>query len=194
MARFVLKKSSQTLWIVCEGETERRYLQNFRATEQKKCLRIRPNTSQHKRADLLVNEAVQFTNGNDFAEGDLVVCLFDRDNNTNKELEKAKKIADENNIKIYFSNPCFEVWLLSHYEKCSSCDPNQVRSRIKKYNLNTRGKTDLYEVTKPNLHKAIKRGKLLCQNINSKGIEIFSIHSNPVTEIHKLLEFINSFD
>lgn len=49
-----------------------------------------------------------------------VFVIFDKDNHTEEEYEKMKRIAQKDNIKIGFSNSMFEVWLLSHYEIVSS--------------------------------------------------------------------------
>ena len=120
-----MKKQSKTLWILCEGETERRYFQNLRATERKR-IQVKPFVSQNKRADLLVKEAIKFKKLQDFEEGDIIVCLFDRDNNSDKELKEVRRMKEKEDIKVFFSNPCFEIWILSHFQDCccSSVHPS----------------------------------------------------------------------
>ena len=192
MARNFSKKSTKTIWILCEGETEKRYFQNLKHIERKRNINIRPKVTQNKRADLLLNEAIKLKKSSQhFQKGDIIACLFDRDKNQERELKSAKLNADKNKIKIFFSNPCFEIWLLAHYENCSSCDSKEVHSYLKdRFNINTKKDTSLYELTKDNLQDAIKRCKKMKEDFEIKNTEIVSMHSNPVTQIHELIELI----
>lgn len=53
------------------------------------------------------------------AEANQVWCVFDIDYTyKDKRLIPALKQAEENGIKIAYSNIAFEVWLISHFEKC----------------------------------------------------------------------------
>jgi hypothetical protein len=195
MARNISNKSTKVMWVFCEGETEQRYFNNLRATERKSKIRIKPLVSQNKRADLIIEELVSWKGKSDFEEGDLIVCLFDRDSNTEQQLKSAKTKADKNKIQIFFSNPCFEIWILAHYEDCSSCEPKQVYTHLKdRHSIDVKKKKELYEFTKDNLQEAITRCEKLIRNLSSKKINILGIHSNPVTEVHKLIELINSFE
>ena len=45
-------------------------------------------------------------------------CVFDRDEHP--QIEEAKALAAENGVLIAFSNPCFELWLLLHYQSQTS--------------------------------------------------------------------------
>ncbi len=144
---------------------------------------------------MIIDEAIKFKNSPNFEKGDIIACLFDRDNNSNEILKSAKIKAEHNDILIYFSNPCFEVWILCHYENCSSFEPKEIYSHLKqRFNLDTKAEKSLYEVTKTKLSSAKARCASLSQNIKSKGIELISINSNPITEIYKLLDLIESFD
>ena len=40
-------------------------------------------------------------------EGDMIWCVFDRDDNTNAMLSKAKQVAIKEGYQIAFSNPSF---------------------------------------------------------------------------------------
>ncbi|MES2173279.1 MAG: RloB family protein [Pseudomonadota bacterium] len=48
-----------------------------------------------------------------FAEYDQIWAVFDRDEHEN--VEQAISIAKSRGVKVAFSNPCFEVWLLLHH-------------------------------------------------------------------------------
>ena len=158
MPRSFSNKSTKTLWIFCEGETEKRYFQNFQVIERKRQLRIKPKISEDKRADLLVEEAISFKLKKDFEEGDILVCLLDRDFNKKRDLESAKRKAEKENITLFFSNPCFEIWILAHYENCSAFEPKNLYSYMKeKYGLDIKKETSLYRITKDNFEKAVER-------------------------------------
>lgn len=45
----------------------------------------------------------------------MIWCVFDRDDNTNAMLSKAKQVAIKEGYQIAFSNPSFEVWFLLHF-------------------------------------------------------------------------------
>lgn len=62
----------------------------------------------------LVEFAMRYTD-----EANQVWCVFDIDySHENKRLIPSLKKAEENKIKIAYSNVAFEVWLISHFEKC----------------------------------------------------------------------------
>ncbi|WP_278319566.1 RloB family protein [Clostridium tepidiprofundi] len=77
-------------------------------------------------------------------DGDRVWCVFDVDINYNtnraiqskiEEIQKAKKIADKNKIKLGISNPCFELWYLLHFEYTTANFKNYdaVKKRLSRY-------------------------------------------------------------
>lgn len=56
-----------------------------------------------------------------------VVC--DADDYTNQQIDSIIRTCKRHKIKILFSNVCFEVWILSHYEQLSS-DVNFKREEL----------------------------------------------------------------
>lgn len=54
-----------------------------------------------------------------FKDANQVWCVFDIDNSyRDNRLVPALKKAEDNGIKIAYSNMAFEVWLISHFDKC----------------------------------------------------------------------------
>lgn len=54
-----------------------------------------------------------------FKDANQVWCVFDIDNSyKDNRLVPALKKAEDNSIKIAYSNMAFEVWLISHFERC----------------------------------------------------------------------------
>jgi hypothetical protein len=53
--------------------------------------------------------------GEDFDE---VWCVFDVEQaGQKKQVIKARALADQHRIRLALSNPCFEVWLLAHFDR-----------------------------------------------------------------------------
>lgn len=48
---------------------------------------------------------------------DKILVVFDKDDDSWEAIEKAFALAKANNIGVCFSNECFELWLLAHFEK-----------------------------------------------------------------------------
>jgi hypothetical protein len=92
-------------------------------------------------------------------------------------VEKLQKISE---VELLFSNPCFELWYLLHYQKqTSASSSNECITKLEKFverykngELSAKLKTKLSE----NQNNAIERAKLLPQ------------FNNPSTNIYLLIE------
>ena len=102
------RKRNPVVYLICEGsETEIRYFKKFRSRECN--IDIVPIPSQYKSADKLVQKARATIGYSPYYpdEGDIIWCVFDRDDNTNAMLSKAKQMAIKEGYQIAFSNPSF---------------------------------------------------------------------------------------
>lgn len=61
-------------------------------------------------------------------EIDVINLIVDRDKGNFKDCQYDNLVAECNskNIKLYVSNPCFEVWLLMHFDEFESLDFNKL--------------------------------------------------------------------
>jgi hypothetical protein len=150
MVRRPLKKlkKTNTLWIFCEGYTEKKYFENLRITERLR-LKIKSKVSDTT-AKQIVNEALKFMNSKDYDnKRDLIACFFDKDDetqNSNQILLESKQNASDKIILAY-SNPCFEYWILCHdgYYPSSSYNQDEVYNLVKtKLKLDTKKEDQLY--------------------------------------------------
>ena len=191
------RKRKPVVYLICEGsETEIRYFRKFRS---RGCsIDIVPISSQHKSADRLV-EKVRPTIA--YApyypdEGDMVWCVFDRDENTNEMLARAQRLATRSGFRIAFSNPAFEIWFLLHYHDQTAPVENcgdVIKLLKKKGRLEQYEKTmDVYEQIKPLQEMAIARAKKRVEALASSHIKILTRDSNPVTTVAELVEYLNS--
>lgn len=86
------RKRNPVVYLICEGEeTEIRYFKRFRS---RGChIDIIPISSQYKAADRLVQKARATVGTKPYYpdEGDVLWCVFDRDDNSEEVLRKAKR-------------------------------------------------------------------------------------------------------
>ena len=111
------RKSHDIVLIVCEGKkTEPYYINDFR--EEKKLNKNSIQVIGHGKEPLtLVNYAIEkFSKYRDY---DKIYCVFDQDEHINYQpaLDEIK-LHQQNGIPIHAitSIPCFELWLLLHFE------------------------------------------------------------------------------
>ena len=130
-----------------------------------------------------------------FLRGDLIACMFDRDSNSNEQLENAESAA-ERQIKLAFSNPCFEYWFLCHfgyfprpYETYNEV-VHKLKQHMKNYNKDD---PDLYLKTKDKLAVAVKNAKKIKEFHENEGRELLKRETNPLTLVFELIELIGEF-
>lgn len=191
------RKRKPVVYLICEGsETEIRYFKRFRSRDCN--IDIIPIPSQYKSADKLVQKAQATIGNNPYYpdEGDKIWCVFDRDDNTNGMIAKAKQIAQKEGYQIAFSNPCFEVWFLLHFNGQATAIENceavikllKKKGRLEQYEKNK----DVYEQLKPFQEVAIDRAKKRIATLKQEHIDIFTRESNPVTTVAELVEYLSS--
>ena len=196
MIRRRRRKPTKTLWIFCEGKTEKLYFKKLKFEERINRLKIKSIESSHKNADGIIQEVLDFVRkSRDFQEGDLLAAVFDRDANTNEQLRKTKSIAKNKGIVLSFSNPCFEYWILCHY----GFFPNQygktelinkIKEFISDYRKNDPG---LYSKTKSRLSNASDNAKGIEDKHRREQVTLISRESNPITLVFKLIKKIDNF-
>lgn len=196
MTRRQLRRLKRTdkFWIFCEGETGKNYFKKFKATQRIRRIDINPIVSQHKNPDGMVEEALKFMECSSYQKGDLIACVFDRDNNTNNQFEKAKSLAGDD-IKLIFSNPCIEYWLLSHFiYSPSSYEPRELKDKISEYIPNYKeSDLEIYSKTKDKIDTAIKNTKKMTKKHLDSGKALFVRETNPLSLVYEVVEKINEF-
>lgn len=109
--------------VLCEGQTEVNYLRGLLlqfGLSSLFCVQL----AKHTQPELIIEEAVkekywQQMEKKDFPE---VMAVFDRD--CHPGFHDALELAARHGIKTFSSNPCIEVWFLSHFK-----DPRKLLSR-----------------------------------------------------------------
>lgn len=174
--------------IVCEGtETEPTYFQ--RLNERFSGLKLKTPRSQTTDPEGLVRTALsQIAKWDlDLRGGDQLWCVFDADGNSEGAIQRAIGMA-KGSVRFAFSNPCFELWFLLHYEYFSvKTDRASLIERLKRHIPNYEKTADLYGLLKDMKTTAIKRAVKLEQLHRSNDVRILSLDSNPSTQAHELV-------
>jgi len=127
-------------------------------------------------------------------DNDQCWCVFDVDefwNQNSKKFKIAVQLAKNNNIHLAWSNECFELWYLLHFQTLNTKIPrSDYHTKLKKHfkkaklkpyikNCSVFSKIENKQVT------AIKNAKQIYKNND--------VQKNPSTSIFKLVEEINKY-
>lgn len=183
----------ETILIVCEGEkTEPNYLNEIKNDLKISTVTIYKNTKGLKPDEVLSTAKKEYKRAN---EGyDRIYCVFDEDeHSTYKDtIHRIKQKPKNIKCKIYAINsaPCFEIWLLLHFEyttkqyhtpRCSICDGviKELEKYIPEYSKNY---INLYLEIKDKTKFAIDNAKKLRAYCESNEV------NHPYTNMDVLVE------
>ena len=124
---------------------------------------------------------------------DKVYCVFDRDEHP--AFDNASRDAEDNGLELARSWPCFEFWLLLHFDgsrrpytnqggrsPCDNCI-HDLRSHLPGYEKTTPG---LFRKLEGRLEDAKRNAVHAITDAEGAG------ESNPSTEVHKLVDYLQS--
>ena len=183
----------QRLLVLCEGKvTEPLYFQAFKHEHRNQLVQVEvmpdcgvPKTLvEHavERKKQALREAKKY--GDSFLKYDEVWCVFDVDVHPN--LEEAKNQARDNGLRVAISNPCFELWLLLHFQDQRA---HQERAHIQaacRGHLPEFNKEVPYDRVQPLYAEAVRRASELDRWQTEQGRP----GGNPSTDVYKLTERI----
>ena len=146
---------------------------------------------------VLVNEAIKKRSLKTYSE---VWVVFDKDDN--KDFDEAIAIAKKEGLNVAWSNECFELWLLLHFQDLNSAIGrdnyySKLSTHFKNKNINN-GKYDkninnIFDITSEYVYKAIERSNALLNNYKNANI-ISPTKMNPGTNVQdlvsKLIQYI----
>lgn len=184
--------------IVCEGtRTEPNYFNQYKSViygMEIETIGAQSNTYQ------VVEAAISKMSERKY---DQVWAVFDKDSFPNEHIERARKLAKENNIKIAFSHECFELWYLLHFNYYNTAisranyetkltqimRDKMLISDKEKYEKNS---TIIFQLFEPYQESAIKNAKTLEKHHEDQGIIDAQIDKKrPYTSVYKLVEELN---
>ncbi len=187
-----------TFLIYCEGEnTEPEYFKSFpvRTDTDVKVIGLgRSRTA-------LVEKVIELISKIDKDDDQQIWVVFDRDvrpdvKQGNKDFNDAINLASKNGIKCAYSNDCFELWFLLHYDYLeSSLHRNQIYEKLSDklgFNYEKAGKSrdfvkGLYSLFLDKMKDAIRNAKKLHSSHSDKEYHL----QNPCTTVYQLVEALN---
>jgi len=181
--------------IVCEGtKTEPGYFEDLRQRYRRV---VEVELSPGGVPKTLVERAVEMKRDADAKAAkdeneryDEVWCVFDVENHP--KINDAKQQARDNGIKLAISNPCFEIWVLLHFQdQRAHISPTQLRAACRKHIPGYQKELPVERLS-PLYSEAVARAVALDawqgqQGDGRKG-------ANPSTGVHELTERIRGFD
>ena len=183
----------KTFLIVSEGQTEELYFKSFPLNSiTVKCLNVGCSNFQ------LVDCAIDLKEDEEY---DQVWVVFDMDHTADKgeiqfeQFDNSIQKAIQNDIKVAYSNDCFELWFYLHYQYT---DQRNLRffyykelGKLWNINYEKDGKTRAFAKTifsilnkdeKASVQNAIIRSKKLYENLKMEPFH----NQNPVTKVFEL--------
>ena len=113
---------------------------------------------------------------------DEVWCVFDVDDHP--AIVEAKQQARDNGLKVAVSNPCFELWILLHFQSQTRAEQRSGIRRLCKAYIPDYDKEAKYERLKPSYPTAVERARDLDKWHESRN----TTGHNPSTSVHQLTE------
>lgn len=115
------KKIKKRTMIFCEGETEKYYFDMLkRKYSSSNVIPIKSEVINGNSWILVENAIAKMKAEKHKYDFEQIYVVYDKDNESKTDVEKALKIAKENGIVTLYSNECFEYWILLHFKKHSS--------------------------------------------------------------------------
>ncbi len=160
------RKQKPIILVVCEGVTEIEYLSGF----VKDCLNPRVRIELYKigTPKTIVEWAIEKRAAVDQMAGrydddnlkyDDVWCVYDMDDHP--LVTDAWQQARDNQLKVAFSNPCFELWLLLHFREQPGCQHrDDLRPLLKEFVPNYDKHVE-FEMYAKGYNSAVKRAEHL---------------------------------
>lgn len=183
----------QSFLIICEGEnTEPDYFNAFRLTSANiKAIGQGISTIGLVQKAIRIKEDER-RKGNSY---DQYWVVFDKDDFPNNDFNNAIALAENNGIKVAYSNQAFELWFLLHYNLVQGAmHRNQYASKLNEHldfaYTKERGiGTLMYQVLLPKQNDAIRNAHNILQQWN--GVSPAQAESS--TKVHLLVEELNKY-
>lgn len=156
--------TNETILIICEGKkTEKNYFIALRDHYKIESIFIEIDPNSDPSPSSIVEYAKSKIN-----DGyDKIYCVFDRDKHN--DFNKAKNSINSNKkLQAIISNPCFEYWILLHFEKTTKCFGSGSKSpcdelvskNLKKYIKDySKGYNNFRQIIESKLKLAIQNAK-----------------------------------
>ena len=115
---------------------------------------------------------------------DSVWCVFDRDDH--EKIHEALTRARDWGVSVAFSNPCFEIWFLLHFERSTAeRHRRKVLSQLKKHIPDYDKAEGVYDLLRQHQDEAISNARTLRKHHSGAGNKETA---NPSTTVDQLVK------
>lgn len=181
------KKPRSRILILCEGAvTEPNYFKEFIEDIRNPCAYVEvdrtggsPKTLVERAADRKKKARKRGVAPDE--RFDEYWCVFDVDQHP--KLSDAKQQARDNNICLAVSNPCFELWILLHFQECTRYEHRHGIQSSCRHRLPGYSKYVPYWDLKGGYSDAVRRAQELEKKHAADGTD-----GNPSTSVYRLTE------
>ena len=141
----------------------------------------------------LVSAAIKLCSEAERGDYDQVWRVFDRDSFTADRFNRAIAVAEKAHIGVGYSNECFELWYLLHFEHSTAAIPRQdyktKLTRCLGY-LYTKNSGKMYDELLPHQNTALANAERLLARYSSCN----PADDNPSTTVHLLVQQLNKYN
>jgi hypothetical protein len=187
------KKPNPRIVVLCEGEkTEVGYFKQFRKAGYTVKVTAGNGTDCVSLIKEIVKIRVQDRKAKSLQKDDTYWLVFDQDNNIPTQLNETKQLANKENIQLIYSNPCFELWYLLHFDYTTA----QFRNADEVINNLNRHLKQPYQKNRCMFKELEQRCETAIQNAEKlkafqekthSGGALVSKNCNPYTSVHHLI-------
>ena len=195
--RTAVRAPKRTFLVFCEGtRTEPAYIEALRqepAVRDSASVEIRIDRASGAVPLTLVNKAAEARDRFSQEQGEIdeLWCLFDVEWPQNHpKLHEARQKAKARNVSLAISNPCFELWLVLHFEERTAWLDSDAARRLRRHHDGSAGKGLGGSQCMPLRTVAAKHARAL--EAKHKGDRTEFPDDNPSSGIYLLLEAIEA--
>lgn len=142
------KDRKRFLLICCEGKTEKEYFTILRRLYRLPGARVMilGEKGQHKALiDRTVSERDSFCEQNDVYPDEVECWAICDDDGMPLSYAELLRYADNNDVRLAFSRPQFEAYLLQHFEQSAEHDQKALYARLSEYASEVLGEDVAYD-------------------------------------------------
>jgi hypothetical protein len=189
-------RNTLTLLIICQGQkTEPNYFKAFKEKVKDHGIEIITKSTDPLNMVKYAQKIKSDKNKSGFREYSEIWVVFDKDQTEDDRFNQAINTAAKNRIHTAFSNTCFELWFLLHFEYMDNPinDNKDLFGKLTKHLNKKYQKTgeDIYQKIKKSEKKAINRAEKL-ESLHKNKCGNYA-DFNPCTTVHKLVKRLNEF-
>lgn len=172
-------------------QTEYNYFSKFKEKlDKSKFIELSLQLNKPSKGGISPKELLDYTLEKNLSEDIKKWIIFDKDEYS---INDVCNVAENNDIEVGFSNPCFELWFLNHFKYTTAflnqrgCQKELENILRKECNVKYKKNIDMYDLLYHRINEGIKNSR----NQYREKLDLSKDKMNPTTSIYKLVERLN---